>query len=75
MAALTFAGSLGFSHAMDFGVLEQPASSGAPWIAGQTSNVCKTPAGSCSLSSNGRIGEACWCATPNGPVAGKVAAR
>lgn len=36
------------------------------------SNRCFTPYFSCLLPGYAPLGTACWCATPNGPVAGVV---
>jgi hypothetical protein len=41
-------------------------------LAQQASNQCLTPYFWCWLPGYAPIGSACWCATPQGPVAGRV---
>jgi hypothetical protein len=41
-------------------------------LAQQFSSWCVTPRTSCQLPKPAPVGTDCWCATPNGPVAGKV---
>ena len=38
----------------------------------QVSNKCVTPSVSCVLPESAPINTPCWCATPNGPVAGFI---
>lgn len=45
---------------------------GSSELAQQLSNLCVTPRTSCQLPKPAPVGLDCWCATPNGPVAGKV---
>lgn len=41
-------------------------------LAQQMSNRCLTPYFWCVLPVYAPVGTACWCASPNGPVAGRV---
>jgi hypothetical protein len=41
-------------------------------LAQQVSNRCATPYFYCILPGYAPIGTPCWCASPNGPVAGSV---
>jgi hypothetical protein len=41
-------------------------------FAQQASNRCLTPYFWCYLPGYAPVGAACWCASPNGPVAGRV---
>ena len=43
-----------------------------PTVPQQVSNVCVTPVVSCYLPGPAPIGTPCWCATPYGPVNGRV---
>ncbi|HZR59073.1 MAG TPA: hypothetical protein VFA74_19555 [Terriglobales bacterium] len=42
------------------------------FVAQQVSNRCLTPYFWCFLPGYAPVGTACWCASPNGPVAGYV---
>lgn len=48
---------------------------GSSELAQQLSTLCVTPRTSCQLKKPAPVGSDCWCATPNGPVAGKVEKR
>ena len=48
------------------------SSGGSFELAQQVSNRCATPYFFCFLPGYAPIGTPCWCATPNGPVAGTV---
>jgi hypothetical protein len=41
-------------------------------LAQQVSNRCLTPYFWCYLPGFAPIGASCWCASPNGPIAGRV---
>ncbi len=41
-------------------------------FAQQMSNRCLTPYFWCFLPAYGPVGTPCWCASPNGPIAGRV---
>jgi len=43
-----------------------------PEFAQTYSSLCVTPRTSCQLPKPAPVGSDCWCATPNGPVVGKV---
>lgn len=38
----------------------------------KTSNVCVTPFVTCYLAQYGPAGSPCWCATPSGPIKGRL---
>lgn len=54
-----------FWHGKSLGVRAEPA-------AQQLSNRCLTPYFWCYIPQYGPAGTPCWCASPNGPVAGRL---
>jgi hypothetical protein len=75
--------SLAFlSPAAAFDAMHRSVGESAPVVAGGAfltpvqyrplSNVCVTPYGACYLRQYGPRGAPCWCATPRGPISGRL---
>ncbi len=64
---------VGFSIILAFGPFTPMAPAALAQPKPANSNMCVTPVVTCYLTVSAPPGTACWCATPTGPVSGKVA--